>query len=248
MPNKLKILLLDIETAPHQVYVWGMWNQNIAPDMLVEHRRTLCWAAKWFGSDTVGYSDERIGHKRMIKAVHKLMSDADIIVTYNGLKFDIPVLNNEFIKYKLDPIRPNKHIDLYRTARSQFQLASNKLSVVAEFLELPKQKIKHKGFALWRGVLAGNKEDWETMTTYNVGDVELLEEVYVRLRPWVKNHPDVRSSDREEHCAACGSDHVQTRGHRETKEFSIVRLHCQDCGGWTDGTKIRRKPIKPRAK
>lgn len=243
--KKLKILLLDIETAPHQVYVWGMWDQNVQLDRLIDHGRTLCWAAKWLGEKTTVCYTEQIGHKRMVKAAHRMMSEADIIVTYNGLRFDIPMLNNEFIKYQLDPIRPNKHIDLLRTAKAQFRLASNKLSYVAEYLKLGK-KIAHKGFALWTGCLAGKWDDWAKMEDYNIGDVELLEQVYVRLRPWVKNHPDVTPTDRLEHCGACGSEQVHKRGDRKTKEFDITRLHCLACRAWTDGTRVRRKPIKPR--
>lgn len=245
--KKLKILLLDIETAPHQVYVWGMWDQNVQLDRLIEHGRTLCWAAKWYEDDTVYFDTEVRGRRRMIRRIHKLMNEADIVVTYNGLKFDIPTLNNEFIKYGLDPIRPNKHIDLLRTAKSQFRLASNKLSFIAEYLNLG-SKVQHKGFQLWTGCLAGNLDDWETMIDYNIGDVELLEKVYTRLRPWVKNHPDVAVDNQEEHCAACGSSNIQRRGVRRTKAFSIVRVHCQDCGSWTDGTKKRIPSIKPKAR
>jgi hypothetical protein len=245
--NKLKILLLDIETAPHQVYVWGMWDQNVQLDRLIEHSRTLCWSAKWCGEDEILWDWELDGKKRMIRRVHKLMSEADIIVTYNGLKFDIPQLNNEFIKYGLDPIRPNKHIDLLRTAKAQFRLASNKLSFVAEYLKLGR-KVQHKGFALWTGCLAGNREDWDKMVEYNQGDVTLLEAVYNRLRPWVKNHPDIRPGERGEHCRHCGSEHVIGRGNRHTLEFEIHRLQCKDCGGWSDGAKTRRKPIHPRVR
>jgi hypothetical protein len=76
--------------------------------------------------------------------------------------------------------------------------------------------------------------------------VELLEEAYERLRPWVKNHPDVNAGDRREHCRHCGSENTVFRGHRDTLEFEIRRLQCKDCGGWTDGAKVRRKPIKQR--
>jgi DNA polymerase elongation subunit (family B) len=248
MKTKLKILLLDIETAPHQVYVWGMWDQNVQLDRLIEHGRTLCWAAKWYEDESgIEWDYEPSGAKRMIKAVHKMMNEADVIVTYNGLRFDIPTLNNEFIKYGLTPIRPNKHIDLLRTAKAQFRLASNKLSYVAEYLKLGK-KVSHKGFALWTGCLAGNKADWEKMVEYNIGDVDLLEKVYTRLRPWVKNHPDVTIDNTEEHCAACGSEHVQRRGERRTKQFAITRLHCQDCGSWTDGSKRKIPAVKPPAR
>ncbi len=246
--SKLKILLLDIETAPHQVYVWGMWDQNVQLDRLIQHGRTLCWAAKWYGADNaIEWDWELSGRKAMIRAIHKLMSQADIIVTYNGLKFDIPTLNNEFIKVGLDPIRPNKHIDLLRTAKAQFRLASNKLSFLAEYLEIGK-KVSHKGFALWTGCLAGNRNDWDKMVEYNMGDVDLLEKVYTRLRPWVKNHPDISVDNVTEHCAACGSENVQKRGERRTKQFAITRLHCQDCGSWTDGSKRKIAAVKPTAK
>lgn len=250
MTTKLKILLLDIETAPHQVYVWGMWDQNVQLDRLIEHGRTLCWAAKWYGDHNVECWTEQAangGHKRMVRKAHKMMQEADIIVTYNGLKFDIPTLNNEFIKYGLDPIKPNKHIDLLRTAKAQFRLASNKLSFLAEYLKLG-SKVQHKGFKLWTGCLAGNLDDWDKMIEYNIGDVELLEQVYTRLRPWVKNHPDVAVETQEEHCASCGSSNVHRRGHRLTKTYTVVRLHCQDCRAWSDGTKRRIPAIKPKAR
>jgi hypothetical protein len=235
---KLKLLILDIESAPHTAFVWGTWDQNVGLDQLKEHGRTLCWAAKWYGEKTIYFMDERKGTERMVRGIHQLLSEADVVITYNGLKFDIPMLNNEFIKLKLPPIRPQKHIDLYRTARSQLKLASNKLAYVARYLKIG-QKVQNKGFTLWLGCLAGNKQDWADMKEYNIGDVTLLEKVYERLRPWVKNHPDVAVLDGREHCASCGSIHVQKRGSRYTKVFKIGRIHCQDCGAWTDGTKVK---------
>jgi hypothetical protein len=49
--NTPKILLLDIETAPHRVYSWGLWKQDIHIDRIIEpgegvfpelHARTGC--------------------------------------------------------------------------------------------------------------------------------------------------------------------------------------------------------------
>jgi DNA polymerase elongation subunit (family B) len=236
----LKILLLDIESSPHISYTWGTWQQNVAPVQLKEHGRTICWAAKWYEESGVHYEDERNGRKRMIRRMHKLMTDADIVVTYNGLKFDIPMLNNEFVKYDLDPIPPQKHIDLYRVARGRFKLASNKLEFVAKFLKVG-NKIKNEGFELWIKVLAGEEKAWRDMMEYNIGDVKLLERVYTKLRPWVKNHPDVGVANSAVHCASCGSARVQRRGSRRTKYFSITRLHCQHCGAWSDGEKKKVK-------
>jgi DNA polymerase elongation subunit (family B) len=240
---KLKILLLDIEAAPHTAFVWGTWDQNVGIDQLMEHGRTLCWAAKWLDQKKIYYMDERKGTARMVKGIHKMLSEADVVITYNGLKFDIPMLNNEFIKLGLDPIPPQKHIDLLRTARAMFKLASNKLQFVARYLKLG-GKVANKGFLLWVGCLAGNYKDWQDMRRYNIGDVVLLEKVYQRLRPWVKNHPDVDVENVKAHCTHCGSENVQHRGHRYTKVFAIERLHCQSCGSWPDGLKTSRKKKK----
>ena len=33
----MKILLLDIETTPMQVYAWGLWDQNISIDQIIKN-------------------------------------------------------------------------------------------------------------------------------------------------------------------------------------------------------------------
>ena len=45
--NVAKILSLDIETAPAKVYCWGLWDQNIGINQIVEDGYVLCWCAKW---------------------------------------------------------------------------------------------------------------------------------------------------------------------------------------------------------
>jgi len=32
----MQILLLDIETAPNTAHVWGLWNQNVSLNQLME--------------------------------------------------------------------------------------------------------------------------------------------------------------------------------------------------------------------
>lgn len=234
----MKLLLLDLESGPHTAFVWGTWQQNVSVSQLKQHGRTLCWAAKWFGDKKIYFRDERAGREKMVEEIHRLLSEADAVITYNGMSFDIPMLNNEFLAQGLPPIPPQKHIDLYRVARSRFRLASNKLEHVAQYLSLGR-KVEHKGFGLWLGCLAGNKADWKVMKEYNIHDVVLLEKVYLKLRPWVRNHPDVDADSREAHCGACGSTNVQHRGYRRTKASKIERLACQDCGAWTDGASVR---------
>jgi hypothetical protein len=45
----VKLLLLDIETAPNTVYTWGLYDQNIAINQIISTGYVLCYAAKWYG-------------------------------------------------------------------------------------------------------------------------------------------------------------------------------------------------------
>jgi ribonuclease D len=77
------------------------------------------------------------------------------------------------------------------------------------------------------------------MGKYCKQDVKLLEKLYLKVRPFIKNHPHLGKAAHE--CGACNSNHVQSRGYRRTKYFRIQRLQCQACGQWQDG---KREKIK----
>jgi DNA polymerase elongation subunit (family B) len=102
-----KILVIDIETCPHQSFTWGLWNQNISLNQLIEVSTILCWAAKWVGHKQIYFSSiMEDSHKNMIKKAHALIDEADAVITYNGKKFDMPTLNREFLLQKLLPPSP----------------------------------------------------------------------------------------------------------------------------------------------
>lgn len=231
--TKPKILLLDIETAPAVGYFWNLFDQNIGLNQLIKPSEILCWAAKWFGSKNEYFfaSWGQGGKDEMLRALHSLMSVADAIVTYNGDKFDNPWVLGEFAKAGLSPLPPLVSIDLYKTAK-RFKMQSNKLAYVAPFFGLG-SKIG-TDFSLWRGVMDGDEKSRAKMERYNIRDVRLLERVYKKLRPYVKNHPYL--GDRGS-CGACGSKELQSRGQRRTRTFSVQRLQCQGCGSWSDGAR-----------
>ena len=54
------ILVLDIETAPMEAAVWGMWQQNVSVAMMEKEGYLLCYSAKWLGDDNIMYGDGRI--------------------------------------------------------------------------------------------------------------------------------------------------------------------------------------------
>lgn len=223
--------MLDIETAPHLAAVWGMYDQNIGLNQLMKPGYTLCWAAKWHGDKEVMFDSVLSGHRKMIRGVHKLLADADAVCHYNGTKFDIPTLNKEFLLMGLAPPAPYKQIDLLRTARSRFRLASNKLDFVASQLGLG-HKETHKGFELWLECMAKKPEAWDVMERYNKRDVVLLEQVYDRLLPWIANHPNQSVYHGGACCPNCGSENAQARGFAVARTMRYQRFQCTDCGTW----------------
>jgi predicted PolB exonuclease-like 3'-5' exonuclease len=201
---------------------------------LLDSGYTLCWAAKWFEDKDIQFESILHGAKGMLRKVHKLLDEADVVVHYNGTRFDIPTLNKEFLKYDMSPPAPYAQVDLLRTARSQFRFASNKLDYVAEFLGFG-GKVKTKGHQLWKGCMEGDADSWQEMEEYNKHDVKLLEDVYIRMLPWIKNHPNhnVYKEDGESLCCThCGGYHYQRRGWYYTQSTKYRRFQCLDCFRW----------------
>ena len=230
----MNILHLDIETSPHTAYVWGLFKENVPIQRLIETGRTMCVAAKWHKKPGVIFLPEwELGHKEMMEGVRELLTEADLVVHYNGDKFDLPTINKEFVYYGLTPPAPYKSLDLYKIVRKNFRFPSNKLDYVAQQLGLG-AKTAHEGFKLWVKCMEGDKGAQKKMETYNKRDVYLLEKLYKHLLPWVHNHPSYalyKDSNRPL-CSNCGSHHLHSRGYAYTKTMRYRRWECQSCGKW----------------
>jgi DNA polymerase elongation subunit (family B) len=234
---RLRVLVVDIETAPHLAHVWGLWDQNVGLSQIADVGHVLCWAAKWVGERDVEYrSEHHDGHEAMVRRAWELFNDADAVVGYNSRSFDVKHLRREFVLAGLTPPSPHKDIDLITTCRTQFKFASNKLEHVASELGLG-HKVKHSGFELWLGCLRGDEAAWREMRRYNIQDVKLTEKLYLRLLPWIKNHPHhgLYLAEHRPVCQNCGGNDLQRRGHSQTTLGRYQRFHCGTCGAWSRG-------------
>jgi hypothetical protein len=237
--NDPHILFLDIETRPATAYVWGLFDINVALNQIVDPGGTLCFGAKWAGSNKMlFYSDWQHGHEEMIAQAHRLFSEADAIVTYNGDRFDIPKLRGEFLMADMPPPPPVTSIDVYKAIKKH-GLLSNKLAFVGPLLT-DEGKLKHEGMEIWTRVLDGCPKAQAKMQRYCSQDVRLLEKVYDRVRPYIANHPHLGMTGAHQ-CGACGSHRTQSRGVRRTKASFITRIQCQACGAWQDGKRVAAK-------
>ena len=131
----MKILHIDIETAPNKVYAWGLWNQNISINQIVESGYTMCFAAKWHNKKGVMFNSiHQSDEVAMLEELHGLLEEADVVVHYNGTKFDIPTINKEFLINGMEPPEPYHQVDLFRVVKNRFRFPSNKLDYIAQEL------------------------------------------------------------------------------------------------------------------
>ena len=236
MRNRPKILLLDIETAPTKAYIWDLFTRYVPHSQVQEPGYTLCWAARWLDNKKMLFSSiQKDGEQAMVKKVWDLLDDADIVIHFNGSKYDIPKLNNEFLRWKMGPPAPFLEIDLYRTAKGRFKLLSNSMAYVAKVLGI-KGKHHHKGMELWTDCMAGNMTAWREMEKYNKQDVRMLVDIYKRLLPWIQPHPNLAlyNDDAVPQCPACGSEDLYKHPKIHiTQTMRYQRLKCRDCGKWS---------------
>lgn len=237
--NNAKILIFDLETAPLESYIWGLWNQNIGHnlDMLKSDWFILTWSAKWLFEDKV-FSEKLTGQEaldqddsRIVRSLWKIMDEADIIIAHNALKFDVKKMNSRFMLNGLRPPSNYEVIDTLVHARKKFSMSSNKLDYLAKLLGVG-GKVEHEGFNLWKKCKQGNEEALATMSEYNDGDVTLLEEVYLKLRPWIKPHPNIglHVEDDIQVCPSCGSDDLKWGGVYRTYVNEYPTCTCNSCG------------------
>lgn len=247
-PRQPKILTWDIESKPHLVYTWGLWDQNIGITQIKEHGGMICFAAKWLGSDEVMfYSEFEHGKHEMIKAAHDLLSEADIVVGYNSDNYDNKRINNEFLEQHLGPVKPFMSIDLIKTNRKRFDLASRKLDYIARYTGIG-QKIENAGFQLWIDCMANDPEAWAKMKEYNIGDVIVTEDLYKELQPWLFNVPHFGMwTTNGDCCPYCGSVSLTDAGESHTKVQTYPLYRCDDCTGWSRGTLRLANAIHTRA-
>jgi predicted RNA-binding Zn-ribbon protein involved in translation (DUF1610 family)/DNA polymerase elongation subunit (family B) len=247
----LNILIYDLETRPSAGFIWRAWDQNISAGQVIEQGHVICWAAKWlndprsktmFGCEWEGDDPDEYIHR-----LHALMEEADAVLTFNGNKFDEPVLRTEFVLRGLAPTAPHKSIDLYQVVRRQFRFLHNRMDSVAEYFGVP-GKTNTGGFQLWVDVMNREPKALAKMKKYNIQDIRVLEDIYYKLLPWIPNHPALGHHDEsgELHsCPTCGSHKLQKRGKHKTKASTFQRYQCNKCGTWSRSRIADKSAPKP---
>ncbi len=233
-----RILLFDIETSPLKAAVFQkqVWRANITAEHVLSEWFMLSWSAKWLDSTTT-LSDrlksrEALAEndKRIVKSLWVLLDEADIVITHNGDRFDIPNMNTRFIVHNMKPTRSYRTIDTNNVAKKQFGFTHNSLNGLAKVFGFnPKM---HTDLQLWKDCIDGKETALMYMEKYNRYDVELLEAVYLKLRSFINRHPNVGLYTENENpvCPKCGSVEMKSSGFYYTSVSKFETLTCQECG------------------
>lgn len=212
-----KVLLFDIETSPLQAFIFqkSIWKANVGADQVISEWYMLTWSAKWLFSEEV-FSERLTGKEakneddsRIVGSLWQLLDEADIVIAHNGDGFDIPNMNTRFVVLGFPPPSPYQTIDTMLVARKQFGFTHNSLNGLAKLFGLsPKMETD---FELWKRCVSGDEDALKYMQKYNIGDVNLLEKIYLKLRPWIKSHPNIGLyvESMEAVCPNCGSSDLK---------------------------------------
>ena len=257
-----KILVIDIETSPLELYGWKLFDENFSLEQIAKDWSILSFSAMWLHKpkrviymDTGGRGKAQVRNdKRLMKPLWNLLDEADIVVAQNGKRFDVRKIRARLIAHGFGPPSPFRVVDTMLVARKYFAFTSQKLKYTSSILAPNAVKDEHKefpGFELWAEVLKDNPRAWKVMKRYNEQDIRATAEVYLACRAWDDQHPNMGTfSAAEQHiCPHCGSDNVIGRnGWREVKQQGVYkRYQCKDCGGWSRGKIMLNRIEKRRA-
>lgn len=237
---KPRIILFDIETTQNLVAVFRLTNNDyINPDNIIQERYVVSASWKELGvpgvhavstlDDPKRFAKNPHDDLHVIKTLHKVLAEADVIVGHNSDKYDLPFVEGRILIHGLDPLPPITKIDTLKAARDRFLLNANNLNYLGKVLGVGR-KI-HTDNELWLRVLRGEKAAIREMVTYNKQDVLLLERVFLKLQPYIANHVN-RHLYGGTGCPRCGSHKVQSRGVHRAITQVYQRFQCQNCSGW----------------
>lgn len=235
MQSEPRVILFDIETSLKEGNFFGRgWEASILRETRYWNFLSFSW--KELGrkkSHVLGLDDDpdyvpgSRDDRWLTEQMWKVADEADVLIAHNGDGFDIKMCNVRFLFHGMEPPSHYQTVDTKKIARSNFSFTSNKLDDLARFLGIG-TKTPHTGLQLWHDCDAGEPRAWKLMKRYNRNDVELLEKVYLALRPWAKAHAKVVGWSSPDHCP-CGGKWWSVGVSLLAGGRQRERLRCSSC-------------------
>jgi len=248
-----KILYFDIETSKMEIRkrTYRLGEQYISCDDIERDWFVLGWAAKWLCDDEIfsnavtSKEAKNMNDERIVRNLWKYFDEADIIIGHNSDGFDIKRMNWRFIFYGLKPPSPYRTVDTLKVARRVTGASSKSMRFLAQELKLNGGKGDMTSDD-WDACMDGDKKSLIKMRDYNIHDVVVGESIYMTLRSWDRQHPNMGLYYQTDElvCRNCGSTNVTIKGTYTTPAQTYKAWRCE-CGavGRTDEKFLKGKKL-----
>lgn len=160
----------------------------------------------------------------VIKKLHSVISQADIIVAHNLKRFDWPKFYAKVIEHGLPPIDTPMMVDTLLEYR-KFGFTSKKLDSLCRKLELSRKMKLESG--LWLPATLGSEYAINKIAEYNSHDIPPLKELYLTVRPYMASHPNHNLTSEGKVCPKCGGTNITRQGYRKKGGALYPKFLCR---------------------
>lgn len=252
-----KIFLGDVEVSATLAWVFNRFKAFVTPSHVEHEPYMLTWAGKWLDNPAIisrklpdyeTFKTDIHDDRELVEELWHILDECDIFIAHNA-RFDKGWANQRFAFHGMKPPSPYIVIDTLAELKSAFSLPSNALEAACNYFQLDARKRHHEGITLWIRCFHGEIEAFEEMEFYNIGDIPTLEGIYLKVRPFMKKHPNLTLFNEEDdnqvlRCVRCNSDKVvEMTGKVGTTYLSKFQAYrCECCGSvMRDRRNIRTK-------
>lgn len=244
-----RTLIWDLESSLLEGYFFRIWQENIPMRRIKKQAHLLSVSFAFNDEPVQGYrlTPEQVKTGDDFDLVCKMaeaVNNCDLMVTFNGKRFDVKLLNTRALFWGLPPVKSPKHIDLFEQSKRVFKFPSNSMQNVSMYLG-ENGKLETSGSNLWERC-----SEWENydecekalieMLTYGNQDIEATRDLYKRFQGWMKGVPNLGTITNEVtenktlRCVHCGSDDIfpmDKKTYTTVSSFDLYRCSNADCRG-----------------
>lgn len=233
----MRIMFWDIETSLSIAGVFQLYDVQSIPYRHVIQEWFMI-SASWEYLDekksrqTVSVLDDPRRFKKdhtddyhVVKSLYDAIKRADVLVAHNGNRFDWPKFEQKVLLHGLPPISQPFMVDTLVQAR-RFKFLSHKLDDLCARLDLERKMNLEQG--LWIMATQGDEGAIKKIAKYNAQDIPPLKELYLTLRPYMKQHPNHNLFTDGKCCPRCGGKDLKRNGYAYLTTGVFPRFVCLD--------------------
>ena len=247
LPRGVKILFIDIETAPTIGVFYDRKVNFISPKQIIQHGFMLSVQYAWGMGEVRNVNLRNMGIKPkrgmyspddckpLVEFTRNLINEADMVVAHNGDRFDIAKINAYIRKHQLKPMHQPPSCDTLKLAKRIAKHESNSLADLNKYYDIELKDGGGFGYETAVQCMAGVDAAWDKTEKYGDQDIIALRELYLATRQYATGnlHPNMNLfySDTKTRCPVCASvNHKWSNKPKYTTTQVYDTAQCSNCG------------------